>query len=359
MSDAPKFKTFRDLRSVPKLGGGVKNAGGGRNGAAFSPAAPKNNSADGSPVRDFQKIPNSVARNLDLFRGKSKQVWDYLWSISRGSINPARTVRRSRKEIKDGSKLGSLVTVDAAIDHLTNIGLLKVSKNIGSGGGNEYEIFAPEELDLSSTTSTSISSISSTTSSIQNLDILDILGSSRASITQVVENKDISGRPKTSSKTNTDDDDSALAILTEKFEAASRKLVGKNLSKNDREKWGELGELLVMEMELAAARTKSVSNLPAFLTEHLRRRLTGRESSAEAKAGKSERFGKAGVVEIESVETYEAEPLNETARKTVLATFREYLAKGQNAFIQSFQASYTEDDWTWLMTELKNQTPSV
>jgi hypothetical protein len=35
----------------------------------------------------------------------------------------------------------------------------------------------------------------------------------------------------------------------------------------------ELAELLVMELEVASARTTSVSDVPAFLTEHLRRRL--------------------------------------------------------------------------------------
>ncbi|HLL69955.1 MAG TPA: hypothetical protein VK363_00900 [Pyrinomonadaceae bacterium] len=38
------------------------------------------------------------------------------------------------------------------------------------------------------------------------------------------------------------------------------------------ERWDELAELLVTELRIAAGRT-TVSNVPAFLTEHLRRRL--------------------------------------------------------------------------------------
>ena len=355
MSDAPKFKTFRDLRSVPKLPGEkIKIAPAAPDKGAI--AASRSVATDISPVRDFQKIPNSVARNLDLFRGKSKQVWDYLWSVSRGSINPARTVRKSRKEIKDGSKLGSMVTVDAAIEHLTKIGLLKVVRNIGSGGGNEYEIFTPEEIEIDDLRYTTSTSTPSSTRITQKLVELVYLLSGRASITQVVENKETSSLPKTSSKTKSkNDDDYALASFAEKFEAASRKLTNKNLSEKDREKWGELGELLVMEMELAAARTKSVSNLPAFLTEHLRRRLTGSDSAPRAKTGKTPRAGK---VAAEKIESYEAEPLSEAARQTVLDTFREYLAKGHNEFIESFEASYTADDWLWLTAELKKQTPS-
>lgn len=361
MSDAPKFKTFRDLRGLPSISGkrtGDDSTDTARETGAVQPSvladASEREVSEISPTRDFHKVPNSVSRNLGLFRGKSKQVWDYLWSVSRGSVNPARTIRKSRKEIKDGSKVGSLVTVDAAVGHLIKIGLIRVVKNIGSTGGNEYEIFAPSEVETTSTTSTSTPSTSSSALLYQNLDILDILGSGRASRGQVVENKDIYSPPKTSLKTKSkNDDDSALVILTEILEAASRKIVKKSLSKSDQKKWGELGELLVMEMELAAARTRSVSNLPAFLTEHLRRRLAGREKTPQAAPNKFSETGKFEAGEITGDEIYEAESLSETGRQTVLGTFREYFSKGQSEFIKSFEESYTKNDWSWLMSELK------
>ena len=58
-----------------------------------------------APERDFQRVPNSVTRQAlqgGVFRGRSKQVWDYLWSISRGAVVPTRVVKRSRREIKMG-----------------------------------------------------------------------------------------------------------------------------------------------------------------------------------------------------------------------------------------------------------------
>jgi len=47
---------------------------------------------------------------------------------------------------------------------------------------------------------------------------------------------------------------------------------GKEPSKADAERWGEVAELLVTELKVAAART-TVTSAPAFLAEHLRRRL--------------------------------------------------------------------------------------
>lgn len=49
--------------------------------------------------------------------------------------------------------------------------------------------------------------------------------------------------------------------------------MGKPLGAFDKDRLGELAELLVAELRIAAARTSNVSSLPAFLTEHLRRRL--------------------------------------------------------------------------------------
>jgi hypothetical protein len=60
--------------------------------------------------------------------------------------------------------------------------------------------------------------------------------------------------------------------LLAQFKQAAKELTGKSPNKTDGVRWSELGELLVTELKIAAART-TVSNVPAFLTEHLRRRL--------------------------------------------------------------------------------------
>jgi hypothetical protein len=92
---------------------------------------------------------------------------------------------------------------------------------------------------------------------------------------QLIENTDTSTNGKTSFKTNTersDDDDAALAAMIKTLRNATREITGKELSSVDGSRWNELAEVLVAEFRIAAART-TVSNVPAFLAEHLRRRL--------------------------------------------------------------------------------------
>ena len=239
-----------------------------------------------APERDFQRIPNSITRRAlpeGLFRGKSKQVWDYLWSVSRGAIVPSRNVRKSRREIKAGSGLGSMVTVDAALEHLQNVGLIFIKPSVGSLVGNEYEVFTPEEA------STRTSSTSSTTSPIQNLVNLDIPESGISSRTQTAENTGLYPPPKTSFKTNTEnDDDEAFAKFAQVIQEAAKQVTGKRINPSDRERLGELAELLATELKIAAARTSNVSSVPAFLTEHLRRRLWKTDKKQLGEEGRSE-----------------------------------------------------------------------
>jgi hypothetical protein len=230
-----------------------------------------------APERDFTRVPNSVARHAvpeRVFRGKSKQVYDYLWSVSRGAVIPSRSVRKSRKEIQKGSGLGSMVTVDAAIDHLQKAGMIRVRPAVGSLVGNEYEVYTYEE---SSTSSTSTSSTSSPT---QNLVELVEPESSTTRRTQVFDSQDTSGTPNTSFKTNTEKLDDEAAPLRkaffEMFERASKDLTGKEIGQSETSKYLELAEVLITELRIAAGRT-TVSSVPAFLTEHLRRRLWKKE----------------------------------------------------------------------------------
>jgi hypothetical protein len=98
--------------------------------------------------------------------------------------------------------------------------------------------------------------------------------------------------------------------------------------------------------------------VPAFLTEHLRRRLLGKSNVSKSKASNSLQVGKASDPKAEEVEQYQAEPLSEQGREGVLKTMREYLDKGQNEFIMSFQDTYTQEDWDWLTQELKQENSS-
>lgn len=77
----------------------------------------------------------------------------------------------------------------------------------------------------------------------------------------------VSESPKTFIKDlrNIDDDERVPRPLAD----AERELTGKNVSVD---KWGEVWEVLVTELRIAAGRT-TVSSAPAFFAEHLRRRL--------------------------------------------------------------------------------------
>jgi hypothetical protein len=102
-----------------------------------------------------------------------------------------------------------------------------------------------------------------------------------------VEVAETSGDPKTSFKTNTEEtDDDAFAPLVENLKQAAKEVTGKEPSASEAERWWELSELLVTELKIAAGRTGSVSSVPAFLTEHLRRRLWKKEKAQlEREAG--------------------------------------------------------------------------
>ena len=111
---------------------------------------------------------------------------------------------------------------------------------------------------------------------------------------QTIENTDSSGPSKTSFKTNTErTDDEAFARLVSRLRRATREITGKEPSAAEAERWDQLGELLVMELKIAAGRTGNVSSVPAFFTEHLRRRLWKKDQRQVEEEGKIE-AGKSG-----------------------------------------------------------------
>jgi hypothetical protein len=237
-----------------------------------------------------------------------------------------------------------MVTVDAAIEHLTNTGLLKVVRAVGSLSGNEYEIFTPEETGLINTSSTSISS---TTSLTQKVDVLDVLETSRASITQVIENKDAYEAPNTSFKDMSTNDDEAFAGFIKKFQSAAEEISGKKLSKRDGENLEKIADLLILELKIAARRTDGISSVPAFLTEVLRRKLRRTVPTAKPSKTKFDTIGKP-----DSDRDYQIKPLDAKARAEALTQLREFAA---DEFLQDFKKWYTPDDWEWLIKELEKE----
>jgi hypothetical protein len=108
--------------------------------------------------------------------------------------------------------------------------------------------------------------------------------------TTAVLRAEITGELKTELKEQNTDDEAAP--LAHALAQAERELSGKVTS--DPSKWEDLADILVKELKIAAGRT-TVSSVPAFLAEHLRRRLWKKEKrqieaeAAEQKASLSAR----------------------------------------------------------------------
>src|SRR5688500_17480219 len=134
--EVKQFKTFRDLGKINKETSAstpsITNITSlpsttSKHNTPSSTRTTRNN-RDVSLQKDFQKVPNSITREAipaGIFKGKSKVVYDYLWSQTRGSIKPSRAFKVSRRQIKEKTAIGSMVTIDAALSHLQSVGLLR------------------------------------------------------------------------------------------------------------------------------------------------------------------------------------------------------------------------------------------
>jgi hypothetical protein len=220
-------------------------------------------------------VANSITRvavPAGIFKGKCKQLYDFLYSKTRGSIVPSRSVRLTRREIMLGSDIGSTKTLFLNLRHLRDAGLVTWDERVGPHEGNIYTVHLPEETDTVGTHSTQ-STLSTMSDSSPKVDRVLRVESTLSTHSLSGANIDTSGTPKTSFKTNTErTDDEAFAVLVEKLKTASREVSGKETSKADMERWAEVAELLVTELKVAASHT-TVTSAPAFLAEHLRRRL--------------------------------------------------------------------------------------
>jgi len=321
-------------------------------------------STDIAPTRDFHKVANSVTKVIPegVFVGKSKQLYDVLYSMTRGAIEPTRRVRISKSKLMKKSSIGSRITFDACVERLKNVGLIKYSVFIGEHGGNEFEVLLPEEIDtMTRQTShtenrlTSLSSQTALTSSTQNPDRLVSLETSqtRHSLNEV--NKTGYDSSNTSFKDNTKTDDEKTAIFSEfieKFQTASRKLTGSELTCIEREKWGSLADLLILELEIAAKRTSSISSIPAFLTEVLRRKFFHQKPPA----GKRSAALKKDIVGKTEGGEYEIKPLDEKGKAEALTQLMEFK---DDYFLDDFKKWYTPEDWEWLIQELKKSDTNL
>ena len=114
----------------------------------LTPSAPSVLKA-AAPEKDFTRVANSIVREAvpdGLFIGKSKQIYDYLYSITRGAVQPVRNVRVTKADLMRNAGIGAERTLRKNLAHLQSLGLIKITELTGQKFGNSYETFLPEEI---------------------------------------------------------------------------------------------------------------------------------------------------------------------------------------------------------------------
>jgi hypothetical protein len=205
------------------------------------------------------------------FTGKSKQLYDCLYTLTRGAIVPKRSVVIPKPELMKRAGIGSERTLLKNVAHLKGIGLIEVNYTDGKHGGNEYTVHMPEEVGLRAhptprtppTPPTSdtprhappkLPSVPPVESGVGGVGLESLESTTSDTHQTLIPDK------------NRSDDEVAPARLRE----LELELTGK--SSGNAAQWGELFDVLAAELRIAAGRT-TVSSVPAFLAEHLRRRL--------------------------------------------------------------------------------------
>jgi hypothetical protein len=225
---------------------------------------------DAAPKRDFTRTANSIVRDAipaGVFSGKGKQLYDYLYSKTRGAIVPVRSARIPTGSVMKGAGM-TRHTYRAHLQKLVSSGLVKIEEKPGEHGGNVFTVCLPEEIGINRGDRGDRGHTSVT---VQDLHMVHGSEVDRGDRGLSINDSIISGDPKTSFKTKEENlDDEAARQLVEALLQAEKELTGKNSANGSQ--WRELAEVLITELKIAAGRT-TVSNVPAFLAEHLRRRL--------------------------------------------------------------------------------------
>ena len=231
-----------------------------------------------APQRDFNKRANSIEREAlpqGMFPGSSKKLWDAVYFRTRGAIQPTMDIQATKRDLMAWSGIKNIKTIEAHIRYFVTARLMTRSGENGDAGGYRYGVVILEEIPTPSPTipnqhgaapSLSISNQKTVVEGDQKM----VMGGEG----KIVENKGTSDASKTSYKTNTErsDDDAALAGLIASLKQLTKEITGKDLSPTENDRWRELADVLGAELKIAAART-TISSVPAFLAEHLRRRL--------------------------------------------------------------------------------------
>lgn len=325
---------------------------------------------DTAPARDFQKVPNSITRQAipeGLFKsGKSKQCYDVLYALTRGAIEPTRTVRISKPKLMKLASIGSRVTLDNILNDFKAKGLVVETVVAGEHMGNEIEVFTPEEVrERLSTTPTSSTSHTSGTSPGQFLGGLVGLETSGTSRGSEPINTGVSPPSKTLFKDflKTDDDVREIEQSFSKLNLAAIEVTGKALTSGDWRALTEIIGMIIDETALAAARTSHVSAYMKFAAENLRRRLYARPTRPAAQSRPPEPGKSTDYVADPNFVVDEPEPLNEQQRVKALKLLQEIVANAGMDALANWRPLYAEVDWAWLTEQLRKAeegtTPSA
>jgi hypothetical protein len=237
---------------------------------------------DAAPQRDFTRAANSIVRDAipaGVFTGKGKHLYDYLYSQTRGAITPVRSARIPTEKVMAGAGM-TRNTFRFHMERLCHAGLIRVEQRAGEHGGNLYTVFLPEEAGLQKEDRGHRGERGERGDSADTGENLPLLQGSEVDPSNPglsTGGSTVYGDSKTSFKTyekKTDDEAFARFILAVK--KAAKEITGREPSPEDAERWEEVAEVLVTELKIAAGRT-TVSSVPAFLAEHLRRRLWKKE----------------------------------------------------------------------------------
>lgn len=243
------------------------------------PAQPKPAPKEIAPVRDFNKRANSIDRDAmpkGHFPGTSYKLYNALYQRTRGAIVPVRTIQATKRELMEWSNIRSKNTIAINLQILLANGWLRRTLEIGDHGGSIYEVLMPEEV-LNPVRPNPSQPIPTHPDPTRQLGLDPTQQSGWDGLGKSVENEATYAEPKTFIKTkiNTDDEE-AFAKFAAAVRKTTKEITGRELSKTEEERWAEVAEILMTELKIAAGRT-TVSSVPAFLAEHLRRRLWKKE----------------------------------------------------------------------------------
>jgi hypothetical protein len=262
-----------------------------------------------TPADNSGEAPRESARTppqyLDATHTSSEQrVYSVMYreTVSRG----VRERHFGPKELCEKTGIRSDRTIRTALDGLIDkLSVEIVSHSNGSPLGPRYCVFEPKEIvgrrkaagieidpQSKRILTPVVTGVATGDKSYRGtgVEITGVTGVEIAGVYNKYRNN-IGGDGKSaagsSSNSTAGTDDEAYAPLLSRLRQAVKDVTGRESTQAETERWGELADLLVTELKIAAGRTGSVSSVPAFLTEHLRRRLWKKDRHQVEEEGKS------------------------------------------------------------------------